>query len=184
MHRRTFLMALAAPLAGCADTAVRPTAFADPLSAPYRLDSGDRVRIVVFEQPSLSGSYTVDQAGYVAMPLVGPVAARGRTTQELAGAIAAALGARYLRNPDVSAEVETHRPFFIMGEVRNPGQYVFVPGLTVEAAVAIAGGFTPRASTGAVEVTRRVGGRPVAAVVPVTDPVQPGDVLKIGQRLI
>lgn len=185
MLRRTFLLAAAASLAGCASSGRPATEVSQPmLVAPYRLDSGDRLRITVFEQASLTNSYTVDQAGHVSLPLIGSVPARGRTTQELAGAIAASLRRSYLRNPDVSVEVDTYRPFYIMGEVRNPGQYVFVPGLTVEAAIAVAGGFSPRASEEWISVTRQIDGKVITGVVPVSDPVRPGDILKIRRRLI
>ena len=183
LRRRTFLLVLAAPLAGCA-RAVRPsTPFNALLAGPYRLDSGDKLRITVFEQASLTNTYAVDQAGHVTLPLVGSIPARGSTTQELAGAVAAALRKGFLRNPDVSVEIDAYRPFFIMGEIRNPGQYTFVPGLTVETAVAIAGGFTPRAQQGSVEISRQINGEILVGRVPITDPVRPGDVIKVGQRL-
>jgi polysaccharide biosynthesis/export protein len=184
MLRRTFVVLLAASAAGCAGPVRRSDAFAEELAGPYRLDSGDKLRITVFEQASLTNTYTVDQAGHVTMPLIGSVPARGSTTQELAGAVAVALRKGFLRNPDVSVEVDTYRPFFIMGEVRNPGQYTFVAGLTVETAVAVAGGFTPRAAARSAEITRQINGQLIAGRVPITDPVRPGDVIKIGQRFI
>ena len=183
MLRRTFLLVLAAPIAGCTRTTAVPPAFGELLTSPYRLDSGDRLRITVFEQASLTNTYAVDQTGHVTLPLIGSVPARGRTTQELAGAVAAELRKGYLRNPDVSVEVDTYRPFFIMGEVRNPGQYTFVAGLTVETAVAIAGGYTPRARQDVVEISRQINGEIIRGRVPPTDSVRPGDVVKVGQRL-
>jgi polysaccharide export outer membrane protein len=153
------------------------------LTGPYRLDSGDRLRVTVFEQPSLSNAYAVDASGHVSMPLIGSVPARGLTTQELAGTVAGELRKGYLRNPDVSVEVETYRPFFVMGEVRNPGQYTYVSGLTVETAVAIAGGYAPRARQGSAEITRQINGEVLVGTVPSTDPVRPGDVVKVVPRL-
>ena len=111
----------------------------------YALDTGDKLRIVVFGQEGLSNSYFVDAAGQVTIPLIGAVTARGLTTQQLARAVAAKLRAGFIREPHVAIEVETYRPFFILGEVTQPGQYPYVPNMTVETAVAIAGGFTPRA---------------------------------------
>ena len=111
----------------------------------YALDTGDKLRIVVFGQEGLSNSYFVDAAGQVTIPLIGAVTARGLTTQALARAVAAKLRAGFIREPHVAIEVETYRPFFILGEVTQPGQYPYVPNMTVETAVAIAGGFTPRA---------------------------------------
>lgn len=184
MLRRTFLVGVAAALAGCARPPLsRTAAMEDQLNGPYRLDSGDKLRVTVFEQASLTNTYTVDQAGHISMPLVGSVPARGATTQQLAGRIAASLRKGYLRDPDVSVEIDTYRPFFIMGEVRNPGQYTYVDGLTVQTAVAIAGGFTPRAAEGAVEITRQINGEILTGVVPLADSVRPGDVIRIRQRL-
>jgi polysaccharide export outer membrane protein len=185
MHRRTFLVLVPAALAGCSTAPRRrPQAFADVLDQPYRLDSGDKLRITVFEQASLTNTYSVDQSGHVTMPLIGPVPARGATTQELAGRIAGSLRQGFLRNPDVSVEVDTYRPFFIMGEVRNPGQYTYVNGLTAQTAIAIAGGYTARASEGTVEITRTINGEVITGRVPATDPVRPGDVIRVAQRLL
>src|ERR1700675_3632932 len=111
-----------------------------PLPA-YTLDSGDRLRIVVFGQDGLTNSYAVDTAGNITLPLIGAVHARGLTTAELAGALAARLRQGFLREPHVAVEVELYRPFFILGEVVFPGQYPYVPNMTIETAVAIAGGF-------------------------------------------
>lgn len=184
MLRRSFLVLLATPLVACSGARPRPAEFNEALTGPYRLDSGDKLRVTVFEQASLTNSYTVDQAGHVSFPLIGSVPARGSTTQELAGAIAAELRKGYLRNPDVSVEVETYRPFYIMGEVRSPGQYTYVNGLTAQTAVAIAGGFTARASERTVEISRQINGKILVGAVPLTDPVRPGDVIRVRQRLI
>jgi polysaccharide export outer membrane protein len=184
MSRRLAVILLALALSACAGgTVQRPAAFDANLSGPYRLDSGDRLRVTVFEQPSLTNAYTVDASGYVAMPLIGSVPARGKTTHELAGSVAVALRNGYLRDPDVSVEVDTYRPFFIMGEVRNPGQYTYVSGLTVETAVAIAGGYAPRALQGKAEISRQINGEILVGRVPSTDPVRPGDVVKVLPRL-
>ena len=154
------------------------------LVGPYRLDSGDRLRVVVFGQTDLSNTYLIDQAGYVSMPLIGPVAARGRTTQELEGDIAGRLkSGRFLRDPDVSVEVDRYRPFFIMGEVANSGQYPFVTGMTVQTAVAIAGGFSPRAQRSDVDVTRQVNGKVTTIRLLPTQPVFPGDTINVRERL-
>ena len=119
---------------------------ADFEEGPYTLDSGDKLRIVVFGQDALSNNYTVDAQGAVSLPLIGNVEARGMTTAQLGNAIAARLKASFIRDPSVAVEIEIYRPFFVLGEVTYPGQYPFVPNMTVENAIAIAGGFTPRAS--------------------------------------
>jgi protein involved in polysaccharide export with SLBB domain len=117
------------------------------------LDAGDRLRIVVFGQEGLTNSYAVNASGHIAMPLIGSVLARGATTDELSRRIADKLRQGYIREPHVAVEIEAYRPFFILGEVTQPGQYPYVANMTVETAVAIAGGFAPRAFRQTVIVT-------------------------------
>ncbi|HZO46564.1 MAG TPA: polysaccharide biosynthesis/export family protein [Xanthobacteraceae bacterium] len=150
----------------------------------YGLDTGDKLRIVVFGQEGLSNSYFVDAAGQVTIPLIGAVSARGLTTQQLARAVAAKLRAGFIREPHVAIEVETYRPFFILGEVTQPGQYPYVPNMTVETAVAIAGGFTPRAYRYDVKIDRQTAGATVRgrSSVPLLTQVQPGDTIVIKER--
>jgi polysaccharide export outer membrane protein len=93
-----------------------------PEETGYTLDSGDKLRVVVFGQDGLSASYSVDTGGSITMPLIGAVAARGHTPAQLQAAIAAKLRQGYVREPHVAVEVETYRPFFILGEVTLPGQ--------------------------------------------------------------
>jgi polysaccharide export outer membrane protein len=149
---------------------------------PYTLDSGDKLRIVVFGQDTLSNNYTVDAQGAVSLPLVGAVEARGLTTSQLGNAIAARLRSGYVRDPSVAVEIETYRPFFVLGEVTFPGQYPYVPNMTVENAIAIAGGFTPRASKDKVTVTRKVQGAPSRYVLPLRYPLRPGDTIEVSER--
>jgi polysaccharide export outer membrane protein len=155
-----------------------------PPAPPYGLDTGDKLRIVVFGQEGLSNSYFVDAAGQVTIPLIGAVTARGLTTQQLARAVAAKLRAGFVREPHVAIEVETYRPFFILGEVLQPGQYPYVPNMTVETAVAIAGGFTPRAYRYDVKIDRQTAGATVRgrSSVPLLTQVQPGDTIVIKER--
>ena len=149
---------------------------------PYTLDSGDKLRIVVFGQDAISNTYQVDANGQVSLPLIGAVPARGLTTTALAGAIAARLRQNFIRDPSVAVEIETYRPFFILGEVTYPGQYPYVAQMTVENAIAIAGGFTPRATKGQVTVTRKVQGVPAKFALPLNYPVRPGDTITVGER--
>ena len=149
---------------------------------PYMLDSGDRLRVVVFGQDSLTNSYAVDAAGNITMPLIGAVYARGLTTAELSRALAARLRQGYLREPHVATEVELYRPFFILGEVNFPGQYPSVPNMTAETAVAIAGGFTPRAWRPTVELSRPVEGVVARQLVPVITQMNPGDTIVVSER--
>ena len=179
-----FLMAIGVALAvgGCTD---RPP-LAEPFPAavgPYRLDAGDELRIVVYDQPSLTNLYKVDQSGTVAVPLIGDVEARDATTDELAGRIEARLATAYLREPNVTVEVATYRPFFVLGEVAAPGQYAYVPGITAETAVAVAGGFTDRANKWTVRVSRTINGALVEARIPVVEPIRPGDTIYVPESL-
>jgi polysaccharide export outer membrane protein len=148
----------------------------------YTLDSGDKLRVVVFGQEGLSSSYSVDTSGNITMPLIGAVRARGMTSAGLQAAIVAKLRNGYVREPHVAVEVETYRPFFILGEVTLPGQYPYVPNMTVETAVAIAGGYTPRAFKYKIEISRRVGSLVEKRVVSPEHPVRPGETVHIAER--
>ena len=149
---------------------------------PYNLDTGDRVRISVFGQEGISNSYFVDAAGYVNIALVGPVAARGLTAPALAQAVAAWLRDGFVREPHVSVEVEAYRPFYILGEVNAPGQYPYQPGVTLEAAIAIAGGYSPRADKRNAMLTRTINGIPAKNKVPLQTPLRPGDTINVAER--
>ena len=160
-----------------------PVAAATPPAPPYLLDSGDKLRITVFGQEGLTNSYFVDAAGNISMPLIGAVPARGLTTQQLARAVAQKLRGGFIREPHVAIEVEIYRPFFILGEVTQPGQYPYVPNMTVETAVAIAGGFTPRAYRYDVKIDRPEGGTMRSRVnVPLLTRIKPGDTIIIKER--
>jgi polysaccharide export outer membrane protein len=149
---------------------------------PYTLDTGDRLRVVVFGQDGLSNSYIIDASGRIALPLIGTVSARGCTTGQLARAIADRLRNGYVREPHVAIEVESYRPFFILGEVLAPGLYPYVPNMTVETAVAIAGGFTPRAYRYDFVVSRSSMGVTARQKVPLIAPMRPGDTLTVSER--
>ena len=179
MRRPIFcaFLALAAMLQGCAEAPRPPLEFAEAANAPYTLAPGDRLRVIVFGQESLSNRFGVDSSGAVAMPLIGQVPAKGRTTVQLARDIEARLRDGYIREPRVSVEVEAYRPFFVLGEVTSSGQYPYVNGMIVETAVAIAGGYTPHARKDRAELTRTIQGVAVTANVPITQPVKPGDTI-------
>ncbi len=149
---------------------------------PYTLDAGDRLRIVVFGQDGLTNSYVVGAGGYIDMPLIGSVAARGMTPDQLAGRISEKLRDGFIREPHVAVEIESYRPFFILGEVTQPGQYPYVANMTAETAVAIAGGFSPRALRKSVILNRNYMGRQVRMVVPLTFPLRPGDTVNVQER--
>jgi polysaccharide export outer membrane protein len=149
---------------------------------PYTLNAGDKLRIVVFGQDGLSNTYVIDASGAITMPLIKAVLARGLTTDELARAIAARLRKGFIREPHVAIEVDTYRPFFILGEVTLPGQYPYVPHMTVENAIAIAGGFSPRAYRWDVRIDRPVGSGVVRKSVPPLTRVRPGDTIIVKER--
>jgi Polysaccharide biosynthesis/export protein/SLBB domain len=156
--------------------------FAPPPQYPYTLDSGDRLRVVVFGQDGLTNSYLVDASGQIQMPLIGSVSARGLTADQLSERIAEMLRQGFVREPHVAVEVEAYRPFFILGEVAQPGQYPYTPNMTVETAVAIAGGFGPRALHGPVTVSHNVGGQMLRFDAPLVYQVQPGDTIRVKER--
>ncbi len=150
--------------------------------AAYRLDAGDKLRVVVYGQEGLTNTYAVSAGGAITMPLIGAVSARGMTTPELAGAIAARLRNGYIRDPSVAVEIDSYRPFFILGEVAAPGQYPYVPNMTVESAVAIAGGFSPRARRDSVTLTHSDRAGAARYVAPLGTAVSPGDTVFVGER--
>ena len=164
--------------------AAAPVAYSPAMQqqSPYTLDSGDRLRIVVFGQDGLTNSYVLDASGDLDMPLIGMVAARGLTTDQLSARIAGLLRQGFIREPHVAVEIEAYRPFFILGEVAQPGQYPYVANMTVETAVAIAGGFGPRGDRKSVIISRNYGGQAFRFRTPVTAPVRPGDLIQVQER--
>jgi polysaccharide biosynthesis/export protein len=161
-----------------------PVGYAEPAryDAAYHLDASDKLRVVVYGQEGLTNTYAIDAGGAITMPLIGSVRARGRTTAGLAAEISAKLRAGFIREPSVAVEIEAYRPFFILGEVAAPGQYPYVPNMTVESAVAIAGGFSPRARRDSVTVTHTGASGTSRFVVPPGSPISPGDTVLVGER--
>ena len=150
--------------------------------APYHLDAGDKLRVVVYGQEGLTNGYAIDAGGSIPMPLIGSVPARGRTSAALAAEIAGRLRNGFIREPSVAVEIESYRPFFILGEVAAPGQYPYVPNMAVESAVAIAGGFSPRARRDRVTLTHTDASGTGRFVVPPGTPIGPGDTVLVGER--
>jgi polysaccharide export outer membrane protein len=163
-----------------------PAVYATPIpvayDAAYRLDAGDRLRVVVYGQEGLTNTYAIDAGGSITLPLIGAVRARGLTPAGLASEITGKLRDGYIREPSVAVEIEAYRPFFILGEVAAPGQYPYVPNMSVESAVAIAGGFSPRARRDRVTLTHTDAGGSIRAVVPLGTPINPGDTVLVGER--
>jgi polysaccharide export outer membrane protein len=167
--------------------AAMPVAYVAPMpvaydDAAYHLDAGDKLRVVVYGQEGLTNTYAIDVGGSITLPLIGSVPARGRTPAGLAAEIAARLRKGYIREPSVAVEIEAYRPFFILGEVAAPGQYPYVPNMSVESAVAVAGGFSPRAGRDRVTLTHTDASGSLRTVVPLGTALGPGDTVLVGER--
>ncbi len=149
----------------------------------YRLGSGDQIRISVYNQPTLSATYTVSASGMISVPLAGTIRANNKTTRQVEAAIASVLkDEKLIDDPKVSVEVAVYRPFSVLGEVRASGRFPYSPGMTIEDAVALAGGYTPHADQEFIRVTSRVGDTQVSKHLPPTAPVSPGDVIHVKER--
>ncbi|PXA84214.1 polysaccharide biosynthesis protein [Nostoc sp. 3335mG] len=149
----------------------------------YALGVGDRIHLTVFKEDGLSGEFPVNPAGKVALPLIGDVPALGATTVDLGKAIRARLADGYLVDPRVSVEIASYRPYFVLGEVRTPGQYPYASGLTVTSAVAQAGGFTPRAEKRIVYIRQPGADDEKAYRLRPDLMIRPGDTIRLGERL-
>jgi protein involved in polysaccharide export with SLBB domain len=151
-------------------------------SGVYRLGPGDKVRVTTFGETSLTGDFTVGPAGRVSLPLVGDIAATGLTSSEFQAAVETALRSGFLRDPKVSVEVITYRPFYILGEVQRPGEYPYTSALTVQRAVATANGFTYRANTKKVYIKHANSDEEKSYPLTASTPVSPGDTIRIVER--
>jgi len=150
--------------------------------AEYRLDSGDQLKITVFGEPDLSGTFVVDGQGVISMSLIGEVTAKNLTLRELQREIEAKFRDGYLRSPQVSAEVMNYRPYYILGEISKPGEYPYISGLTVMNAIASAGDFTYRADRRRIFV--KSVDSPDERLIELTPStmVRPGDTIRIRER--
>jgi protein involved in polysaccharide export with SLBB domain len=155
MKRTGFALAIAAGFiltTGCASTTVAvaatgPIVEASPQDIEYSLAPGDKIRVIVFGEDTLTGEYVITSGGNLSFPLVGNLRATDKTVEQLQVALATALSDGYVNNPRVSIQVISFRPFYILGEVNRPGEYPVSTGLTLEQAVASAGGYTYRANS-------------------------------------
>lgn len=172
----TFLVAACAGSAG----SLPPLPTAD--EGPYKLGAGDRIRLVVFGQDELTGEYLVSDSGFITVPLIGPVDAEGMSVRELEGQIAEKLKQGILVTPNCTVEIATYRPFYILGETKAPGQYDYVPRMTVLTAVSISGGYTFRADQDLVSITRHVDGQLSEFRAEPLAYIQPGDVINVYER--
>lgn len=188
LHRRMALAvagAVALMLGGCAGAGAPPISTADVAAGleSYHLGAGDRVRVTVFNEPSLTGEYNITPGGALAFPLIGVVAAGGRTIDAVQQELTSKLAEGYVNDPRVSVEVLNYRPFYILGEVNRPGEYSYASGMTVEQAIARAGGFTYRANEKTVFLRRQTGaGESAVPLRSAQVAVLPGDTIRIGER--
>lgn len=174
------LLLVLLPLAACGlNSRTAPSALLQ--SGPYSIDAGDVLRVAVYGDEGISKTYKVDESGQIAFPLAGPIRVGGLTTSQAAGAIAAALANGFMRRPDVAVEVDTYRPFYIQGDVKAAGQYAFVPGMTVRAAISTAGGFADLADSQRAVIYRQRGGAVLKDSVGLDFPIYPGDTIVIGR---
>jgi protein involved in polysaccharide export with SLBB domain len=141
------LMAIVLSLGGCRKAAPIVAISQTAADTEYRLASGDKIRVIVFGEETLTGEYVLTSAGNLSFPLVGNIPANNRTVEQLQADLTRALADGYINNPRVSIQVLSFRPFYILGEVNRPGEYPVSTGLTIQQAVAAAGGYTYRANT-------------------------------------
>ncbi|WP_029007331.1 polysaccharide biosynthesis/export family protein [Azospirillum halopraeferens] len=184
----TVAIAIAAGFAaGCAPVAVfpgeeAPRTAGNPAES-YLLEPGNRVRVIVFNEQSLSGDFTVDPLGNIAMPLVGNIPASGVTAKALSKRIEDTLKRdAYLNDPSVAVEIQTFRPFYVLGEVRQPGEFPYMTGMTVLSAIAKAGGYDYRARQGEVVLVRTIDGDQIEYRAVERTPILPGDIVKVLER--
>lgn len=181
-------LALIAGLSACADgggTMGRPSAVSNAnLTEPriYRLGAGDKVKVIVFGETDLSGTFDVAASGHIAMPLIGDIPAKGASPNALKEAIARRLSEGYLKNPKVSVEVVSYRPIFVHGEVKTGGELVFKHGLKLRDAIAVAGGYTYRANQNYVLLNRDGESNEIRVDLPSDLIVMPGDNIRVPER--
>ncbi|WP_348929686.1 polysaccharide biosynthesis/export family protein [Aquabacter sp. CN5-332] len=162
-----------------------PTATAEEASLPataLALSPGDTIRITVFNEAQLTGTYQIDDDGFVSLPLAGTVKAGGMTRVDFERVLASKLKGEYLTNPKITVEIASFRPYFILGEVEKPGQYSYTSNLNVLSAMAVAGGPTYRASQNEVLIQR--GGKGDFKKFPLSPTVMiyPGDLIRVPER--
>lgn len=148
----------------------------------YQLGSGDRINISVFGQDDLSMEIRLPDVGTINYPFLGELKLVGMTAAEVESLIYEGLLGDYLVNPSVSVAIVEYRPFFIDGEVKRPGGYPYQPGLSVNKAAALAGGYTERANRDKITIVRETDGQQFEFSVSVTDMIQPGDIVTVNQR--
>ena len=154
------------------------------LAQEYAIGAGDLLSITVFDEPDLSlSNVRVDGTGSISYPLLGEIKTVGLSSKELEALLSKRLLDGYLKKPKVSVSILQYRMFFVRGEVKKPGGYPFIDGLTVQKAVALAGGFTVRASEGKINIVRELSKNKSSEKVGLGALVNPGDVINVGESL-
>jgi len=148
----------------------------------YKLGAGDKIRVIVYNEPQLSGDFSVSSDGEISLPLIGNVQVAGKPIERVTQEVQARLSDGYLRDPRVNMEVATYRPFFILGEVRSPGQYPYLSGLTALNAIATAQGYTPRARKATVRIRRFGDQYEQEYVLTPNLRIYPGDTIRLTER--
>ena len=179
-------LVMAAALVACSSGATSLATLPPAPFAAYRLGAGDELRVMMpglVSADAMSTTYVINDRGQLALPLLGDVPAEGRTVPELQQAIARQLVDRQLlREPTVSIQPVKLRPFYVLGEVKNPGEYQYRAGMSVLAAVSVAGGYTFRAQQRYVVINRSVNGKLIAGRAGQADMIQPGDTVKVYEK--
>jgi protein involved in polysaccharide export with SLBB domain len=182
------LAAVCVLLSACGGTDAPPATPADleklraAIAAPPRLQPGEKIRVTVFGENSLSGEYQIDPSGFVALPLAGTVKAAGLTQNELARELETNLRSGYLKDPKVTVSILEFRPFYILGEVEKPGSYPYSSGLNTMSAIATAGGTTYRANQSTVLIQHAGEGEMRAYDASKPIPILPGDIIQVPRR--
>jgi len=155
-------------------------------SANYRLGAGDEIEILVYDEPDLTVDITINDDGNINFPLIGKISVTGNTATEVQKLIHDGLKGDYLLNPSVQVDIVGYRPFYIHGEVKNPGAYPYQPGLNIDQAVALAGGLTERASVSKIFIKQsdnsvKKADTHKSSKVELSYSVSPGDIITIEQ---
>jgi protein involved in polysaccharide export with SLBB domain len=155
-----------------------------PQDESYKLGSGDKLKLVVYGENDLGGEYLVDGSGQVQLPLLGQIPAAGMSVHDFEAAVGGKFVSEgYLKDPRVSVEVENYRPFYIIGEVKSPGQYPYVNGMNALNAVALAGGYTYRADDKDVYIRRNGSSKEQEVPADQTTRINPGDIIRVDERI-
>ena len=189
-HGVPLLLLLGLLASGCSGINAKPVSEAErqalekAAAGSPLLQAGEKIRVTVFGEPSLSGEYPIDPSGFVALPLAGTVKAAGLSPPQLEQELATKFSSGYLKSPKITVSIAEFRPFYIVGEVEKPGSYPYAGGLTVLSAIAIAGGTTYRANQSYVLIQHpgESSMREYDLSAPI--PILPGDIIQIPRRYI